>query len=184
MDNGKSNYYRFLEGDNEAFNDIIREYGAHLILFINGYVRNMDIAEDLMEDTFCELVFHKSRLKKEESFKSYLFSIAKNKAVNYLRKSKRLTVISIDECHENLPDEVDIENKVIKNSDYRELYEAMEKLCVEYRQVLYLHYFELMTYDTIAKVMNKNKNQIKNLMYRAKKELEALLKTELKDYEK
>ena len=84
MDNGKSNYYRFLEGDNEAFNDIIREYGAHLILFINGYVRNMDIAEDLMEDTFCELVFHKSRLKKEESFKSYLFAIAKNKAVNYL----------------------------------------------------------------------------------------------------
>ena len=86
MDNGASSYRRFLNGDENAFAEIVEQYGANLFFFINGFVRNTVVAEDLMEETFCDLIFYKHRYKGKSSLKTYLFAIARNKAVTYLKK--------------------------------------------------------------------------------------------------
>ena len=52
MDNGASSYRRFLEGDDDGIVEIIRDYKDGLILFLNRYVNNIHIAEELAEDTF------------------------------------------------------------------------------------------------------------------------------------
>ena len=59
MDNGASSYRRFLNGNENGFVEIVEQYGANLIFFINGFVRNIAVAEDLMEETFCDLIFNK-----------------------------------------------------------------------------------------------------------------------------
>ncbi len=89
MDNGASSYRRFLNGDESGFVEIVEAYGANLIFFINGMVGNITAAEDLMEETFCDLIFYKSRYKGKSSFKTYLFAIARNKAATYLKKNSR-----------------------------------------------------------------------------------------------
>lgn len=89
MDNGASSYRRFLNGDENGFVEIVEQYGASLIFFINGFVGDFAAAEDLMEETFCDLIFHKNRYKGKASFKTYLFAIARNKAVTYLKKRSR-----------------------------------------------------------------------------------------------
>ena len=56
MDNGESSYRRFLDGDDEGFDDIVRTYKDGLILYLNGYVNNIYTAEEVAEDTFFRLL--------------------------------------------------------------------------------------------------------------------------------
>ncbi|MCR5485088.1 MAG: RNA polymerase subunit sigma-24, partial [Clostridiales bacterium] len=85
MDNGASSYRRFLEGDNDAFTEIVKLYRENLIFFINRYVHDLDSAEDISEDVFVELLVHKHRYNFKTSFKTYLFSIARHKAIDHVR---------------------------------------------------------------------------------------------------
>ena len=89
QDIGESSYRQYLDGDKDKFKVLVEYYGANLIYFINGYVKNIFVAEDLMEETFCDLVYYKHRYKGKSSFKTYLFSIARNKAVDYLKSKER-----------------------------------------------------------------------------------------------
>ena len=61
MDNGASSYRRFLDGDDNGFVEIVRDYKDGLILFLDSFVRNLSIAEDLAEDTFVKLGIKKPR---------------------------------------------------------------------------------------------------------------------------
>ena len=59
MDNGASSYRRFLSGDKEGLAEIVREYSDGLILYINSFVQNICISEELMEDVFVEIALRK-----------------------------------------------------------------------------------------------------------------------------
>ena len=61
MDNGACSYRRFLEGDDAGFVEIIRDYKDGLTLYLNGFAKNMDTAEEWMEDTFFKLVVKKPK---------------------------------------------------------------------------------------------------------------------------
>ena len=61
MDNGASSYRRFLNGDDKGLENIVRNYKDGLILYLNGFVNNVYIAEDLMEETFFKLIIKKPR---------------------------------------------------------------------------------------------------------------------------
>ena len=93
MDNGASSYRRFLEGDESGLENIVKMYGDNLMLFINSFVNNLTLAEDIMEDVFMELIVKKHKFKEESTFKTYLFKIGRNKAFNVLKKNKRCTYI-------------------------------------------------------------------------------------------
>lgn len=177
-DFGEITYYQYLNGDKEKFKVLIEYYGANLIYFINSYVNNIDIAEDLMEETFCDLIYYKSRFRKKSSFKTYLFSIARNKSIDYLKKSKINVISSFDEIEENISEDSDLEEMVVRNEQHRQLYKSLAQIHDEYRSVLYLFYFENMSYDEISKVMRKTNKQIKNLMYRAKQALKNIMEKE------
>ncbi len=183
MDNGAISYRRYLDGDENGLVEIVELYGASLMLFIHRYVHNLDIAEDLMEDTFCELIFHKSRYRGKSSFKTYLFSIARNKAVDYIRKERRFKKVPMEQAEYKASDIAELEQRVLKNEDKKQLYDAMNQLNDEYRMVLYLLYFEEMSYDEISHVMKKNNRQIKNLAYRARQSLKSIMKEEGFSYE-
>ena len=61
MDNGESSYRRFLDGDNDAFGEILDLYRENLIFFINRTVNDLAVAEDIAADSFAELIIHKRR---------------------------------------------------------------------------------------------------------------------------
>ncbi len=179
MDNGASSYRRFLEGDESGLVDIVNMYGDSLMLFINSFVSNLSTAEEIMEDVFMELIVKKHNFKEESSFKTYLFKIGRNKAFNFMKKNKRCTYIEDFE----IEDDMKLEENVVKDEEHRHIHEALKLLPKDYKSVLYLIYFEDMSYDEIGKVMRKNNKQIKNLAYRARIALKEKLRKEGFSYE-
>ena len=89
MENGASSYRRFLEGDENGIVEIVRDYKDGLMLYLNGYVRNIHTAEDLTEDTFIRLVAKRPRYSDRYAFKTWLYAIGRNLAIDYLRRQKR-----------------------------------------------------------------------------------------------
>ena len=84
MDNGASSYRRFLDGDDNGIIEIVNNYKDGLILYLNGYVNNIFIAEELTEDTFFRLIIKKPKYSGKSTFKSWLYAIGRNVAVDYI----------------------------------------------------------------------------------------------------
>ncbi len=179
MDNGESAYRRFLDGDEKAFSQVMEIYKDNLIFFINRYVHNLTVAEDISEDVFVELLIHKRRYNFKTSLKTYLFTIARNKSVSYLRKASNKKEHSY-EFIENESDKTNLEDEFIKKEQTRILHLALDKLSEDYRTALHLIYFEDMSYEQAAAVMKKNKKQIENLVYRGKIALRKEMEKEAK----
>lgn len=183
MDNGASSYRRFLEGDSNGLVEIIRDYKDGLILYLNGIVQNLYVAEDLTEDTFVKLVVKKPHFSGKSSFKTWLYAIARNVAIDYLRSSATVKEISVDEYRNMANDEENLEQTYIRSEDKIIVHKALSKLKSEYRQVIYLTFFEGLDNKQAAKVMRKSKRQIENLIYRAKMSLKEQLIKEGFSYE-
>jgi RNA polymerase sigma-70 factor (ECF subfamily) len=164
----------YLDGDDSAFDRIIKEYRENLIFFVMRYVRSVSVAEEIAQDAFVELLIHKHRYNFSCSLKTYLFTIAKNKAINYLRRRKFVSDDEIDPNTES--DERTLAEHVIKNEENEKLYKVLDRLTDDYRNALYLVYIEDLSYEEAGRVMGKNKKQIENLVFRARasarKELE------------
>lgn len=173
-------YNRFIHGEEEAFAEIVAELHQNLVFFINRYVNNLYTAEDLAEDAFAEVLIHPNRFRFDTSFKTYLFTIGRNKAVDYLRKNKKISFSSDEEMSADCEE---FEEEYCRKEADRELYRAINGLHSDYRTVVYLLYFENMSYEEVAKIMHKNKKQISNLSYRAKQTLKEVLLKEGFSYE-
>ncbi len=183
MDIGASSYRRYLDGDDTGIVEIIRNYKDGLTLYINTYVKNIFTAEELMEEVFFKLAVKKPRFNGKSSFKTWLYAIARNIAVDYLRKSSKLSDKPIEDFGNYLSEETSVEFEHLKKEQKIFLLRTMRKLKEEYFQVLYLIYFEDFSNEEAAKIMKKNKRQIENLIYRAKNTLKTELEKEGFEYE-
>ena len=182
MQSGEENYRRFLSGDKEGLSELVRQYRDGLLLYINSIVGNTDTAEELMEDTFVKLYVKKPRFSGKSTFKTWLYSIARFTAVDYLRKSSRLREVSLHEAFQTVSAE-DAERELIKDEDKIALHKALSRLKPEYSQILYLIYFEDFTGAEAAVIMKKTSKQIRDLLYNAKKALRKELEKEGFSYE-
>lgn len=183
MDNGASSYRRYLDGDDTGIVEIIKEYKDGLILYINGYVKNIFIAEDLTEETFFKLASRRPRFAGKSSFKTWLYAIARNVTLDYLRHNSKFVSDSVDEYGIFSAEELNVEREYLIKEQKIMLHRIMRRLKSEYFQILYLIYFESFSNAEAAVIMKKNKRQIENLVYRAKNTLKAELEKEGFEYE-
>lgn len=174
MDNDADRYRRFLNGDDDELVVIIDTYYQGLSLYLNSIVKNICEAEEIMQETFVKLAVKKPKFNGKSTFKTWLYAIARNCAVNYLRKCSRYADRPIDEAFQ-LSDETDIEQQYLIEERKIQLHTAMKKLHPEYAQVLYLKYFEDFDTQAIAEIMKKSKRQVGDLTYRAKNALKLEL---------
>lgn len=180
---GADSYRRFLKGDDSGFISIVQLYKNGLIFFINGYVDNWHAAEELTEDVFFTLAVRRPRYRDDGAFKTWLFTIARNKALNFCKQQSRRRCVPLEEAEANAGETDDFEKAILKKEQTRRLRRAMEKLSPEYREVLHLIYFENMSNDDAARILKKNRRQIENLSYRARKALRRILEQEGFHYE-
>ncbi len=182
MGNGESSYRRFLAGDNEGLYEIICTYQTGLILYLNSYVQNIHTAEDMAESTFVELMIKRPKFSGKSSFKTWLFAIGRNITAKRFRKLAKLSVVPL-ESQEYLADEQNVETDYIKSEQKRLVHQALHSLKLEYRQTLYLIYFEGFNKEEAALIMNKSERQIKDLLFNSKKALQNELERRGFEYE-
>ena len=178
MDNGASSYRRFLDGDDRGIAEIVESYKDGLILYLNGYVNNIFIAEELTEDTFFRLMIKRPRYSGKSTFKSWLYAIGRNVAIDFVRHHSRQLDTPIEELESCLAQEQSLEQSYIKEEGKIAVHKALSKLSVDYRTVLWLVFFEGLSNKEAAIILRKNERQVRNLLYRAKQSLKAKLEEE------
>ena len=178
VDNGASSYRRFLNGDESGISEIVTEYKDGLILYLNSFVGNVIVAEELAEDTFVKLFIKRPRDNLKGSFKTWLYTIGRNVAIDYLRKQSKKSAESLDENSNYLSDKANLESTYIKEEQKITVHRALAGLKPEYRQILWLIYFEDFTVKEAAAIMKKSIHNTETLLYRAKKSLRTKLEKE------
>ena len=178
MDNGASSYRRFLDGEDSALAEIVRDYRDGLMLYLNGIVNNISLAEELTEETLFRIITRKPRFNEKYSFKTWLYTVGRNVAIDYIRHVSKRSCTSFEDLDNCIQDEYDLEKSYIIEEQKIAVHRTLKKLNPEYRQVLWLLYFDGLTNAEAAVVMKKNTRQMKNLVYRAKGALKSELDKE------
>ena len=170
-------YRRYLDGEQKAADLLVEKYGNPLTLCINGYLRDMQEAEDLMIEAFSRIFAKERPITGAGAFQAYLYKTARNLALRHTKK-RRLSILCFEELDFEPQSDVLADTEFSRSERSRQLYNAIEQMKVEYREALYLVYFEEMSYRNAATVMNKSEAQVTKLVYHGKQSLKAILSQE------
>lgn len=174
-------YNRYLDGDNSALEGLLDTYGDALVRFAYCFVGDAAQAEEIAEDAWATLIFRRRRFSESENFRAYLYKIVRNKCIDYLRFHRRKIPLS---DVENVLISSDLQMDTAKKERNQTLYACMQGLAPQYRQALYLVYFEEYKPEQIGAILKKTRKQIYNLLARAKTALrESLEKEGITNYE-
>ena len=175
MDKGAEAYRRYLDGDDGGLTEVIRTYQEGLTRFLCSVTGDWVSAEEVMEDVFFRLAVKKPKFKDKSSFKTWLYAIGRNAALDHVRHASRFADQPVEEYLNDVPAEEDPAGEYLREETKRTLYACIGRLSPDYRQALTLCYFEGLDNAGVAGVMKKNKRQVENLLTRAR----AALKKEL-----
>ena len=168
-------YRQYLSGDETGLDRLMQRYGNSLTLYINGYLHDLHEAEDLMIEVFA-YVFTKKPHIRDGGLKAYLYKAARHMALRH--KSRLHRVFCLEDLSEEPEEKILVEEVIRTKERNRILHLCMSELNQAYREVLYLVYFEDMSYRDAATVMNRSESQITKLVYRGKQSLKAILEQE------
>lgn len=172
MEKDKELYKEFVLGSDLAFEKIMDKYISCVILFVQNYVKRLEIAEEIAQDTFVYLLLNKTDYDFKYSLKTYLFTIAKCRALNYLKREK---IYDYNEEIYNKNAYIEPLSEVESNIDAKL---ALKKLPKDYQAAIYLADVEKLEYKEICKVLNKTLPQVKMLIHRARRKLKEIVMKE------
>jgi RNA polymerase sigma-70 factor (ECF subfamily) len=163
-----------LVGDTESFRLLVQRYQKPVIRMIANLINDRHICEDIAQEVF--LAAYKklpSFDPARSSFSTWLFTIAKNKSINAMKKKK---VLSVSNPPEN-PDFSEPVDSLIQDELYIKLDQALESLGPKHRRALVLAEFENLPYEQIAQIEGVRVGTIKSRINRAKNRLRSALES-------
>lgn len=177
------------QGDHSAMTTLMKRYNKALYYVILKIIRNVDDAEDITVETFVKAFQNLDKFRFEHPFSSWLFRIGTNHCIDFIRRKKRMEVISIEQFmkkndekkpdKEEINDVIDeaqnIEENSIRSQQIEVLRLLINKLPTNYRKVLTLRYFEDMDYQQIADELDIPMGTVKAQLFRAKQLLNELI---------
>ncbi|WP_026904200.1 RNA polymerase sigma-70 factor [Pedobacter glucosidilyticus] len=163
----------------QDFQDLYKDYYQAILGFITSYVKLTDVAEDITQDLFLNLVERENQEITINNIEAYLFTSAKNRALNYLRKLSKE-----EQLRETLYREYDNLQRSIEEDitdlEYQKLFNYyLEKLTTQNGAVFKLCRVEGKTYREAAKVLGITQSAVKKNMVKAMKVLKELLRKDL-----
>lgn len=162
-DSGTILYRKFLAGDANALEELVRIYSDALVRFSYSYVRDFQTAEDIMADTFATLMIKRKNFREIAQFKTYLYKIARNKAIDHLRAQKKVLPLTEQSAHSPSAEE-----DLLLRKREKQIFIHIQNLAPQYAEVLQLHYFAGFSVSDMCKILHKSSKQVYNLLSRAK----------------
>lgn len=176
---------RMTAGDDEAFARLVDLYKLRIYHFIYRKIPNKGDVEDLAQEVFFKVYKSIRKFDQKRSFSTWIFTIANNHCIDYLRK-KRLQAVSLDvplfphsdgkEIRLEIPDEEYEPEQVFERTHAQEeVLKAIDSLPEQYSLVLKLRHLKGYTYEEIGAILDLPLGTIKSRIYRARKELKEML---------
>ena len=162
---------RSVDRDEKAYGMLVQRYQVRLFNFVRSMVRNQELAEDLTQESFVKAYFSLHRLQNPASFKSWLFRIANNNTLDYLRK-KRLPQVDVDEhIRESYVDVASPEKKHVAESRSEHIRNALGKLKPDQRSILVMCDLQGLSYAEISAALNIPFGTVQSRIFYARKKL-------------
>ncbi len=163
---------RVLDGDREAFAELVEQYHRLVCHIAGHYMKNPDEVDDVAQEVFFRSYRALDRYNPEYRFSTWLSGITRNHCLDLLRKNSRVTVVDFDECAWLAADRHTPEEAWLEQEEREELREAVEDLPDNYREVITMYHGEELSYQAMAERMDKPLSIVKNRLMRARRLLE------------
>ena len=163
----------YLNGDDPSFEILLKKYLKPVYNFLFSLVRDAHQAEDLAQITFVKAWKNIRRYDRKKSFKTWLFTIARNSALDYFKKKKTIPFSDFSDATgynplENMPDEQILPDELLEKIDSRgEFEKILEKIPAPYQLILNLRYKEDFSLAEIAGILKTPYNTVKSRHQRA-----------------
>ncbi|CAG9620360.1 RNA polymerase sigma factor [Sutcliffiella rhizosphaerae] len=165
-------------GEEDFYIELMDKYGEELARLSYTYVKDYQIAEDIVQDVFMKLYMNKDKFRGESSYKTYLFRITINCCYDYLRsaaykKSKLLTTLT-----NMFKGAEHTEDLIIKKTENYMVGQEILSLPLKDREIIILYYYKDLSMVEIADLFNISLNTVKSRLFRARTKLKDKLKGE------
>ncbi|HTY38465.1 MAG TPA: sigma-70 family RNA polymerase sigma factor [Bacteroidota bacterium] len=181
---------RALGGDQRAYKKLRQKYHEAIYNLIYRMIRDKDEVEDLTQEAFIKAFMSLSSFNDEFAFSTWLYKIATNNCIDYIRR-KKLQTFSIDKPIESkesdytyeLPDSTyEPDQDLIERQRKKLLEDAINSLPAKYRHVIHLRHVEEKEYQEIATILKLPLGTIKAHIFRAREMLNKYLRDRLRHY--
>lgn len=174
-----------LNNDEQAYGELMKRYKKPVYHMILKMIRNVDDAEDLTIEAFAKAFKNLHRFKKDYTFSTWLFRIATNNTIDFIRK-KKLETFSLNSSFKNDNGDsvnIDVEDhnldpqeEAIKSQKIELVHVFVTKLPPKYQRLVRLRYFQELSYDEIAKELDAPLGTVKAQLHRARELMYDLVK--------
>ena len=180
---------RAQRGDLKAYDELVQRYQERIYATVYHMTSNHEDANDLAQDSFIKAYQALKSFKGGSSFYTWLYRIAVNKTINFLKQRKNRTHMSLNDLDfntENNPDFVALisEKTPRRDAGLKELQEklnaALLKLSEPHRLVVVLHDVQGQSHEEIAEIMDCNIGTVRSRLFYARQQLQSLLADYLK----
>ena len=172
----------YLKGDENSLEILIKHYLKPIYSFVYRYIGNSQDAEDITQEVFVKTWRNLKKFDRNRSFKTWIFSIAKNTCIDALKKKKTIPFSKFaneegkNVLLETLVDPAPLPNELFERADITKMLTSVtEKLSPQYRMVLFLRYNDHFTFREIAEVSGEPLHTVKSRHRRALIQLKKLL---------
>ena len=174
----------FVGGNTSAYETLFDRYQSKIYNYAYNIVGNKEDAKDVAQEAFIKVFEALPNIKGDLNFSAYLYKTAHNKALDELRKKKRLASPDAIETEEDPDLNVSPQKTAMLKAQQVKVREAAMNLSEEYREVLTLREIDDQSYDEIAEVMNIPRNSVGVLLLRARLKFKKVFRMSHVDVEK
>jgi len=180
---------RARDGDLESYDELVKRYQERIYATIYHMTSNHEDANDLAQEAFIKGFHALKSFKGGSSFYTWVYRIAVNKTINFLKQRKNKAQMSLDDLDFNVEHNPDLVALISEKTPRREvnlaelqekLNIAMQKLSEPHRLVVTLHDVQGLSHEEIAKVMECNIGTVRSRLFYARQQLQAYLSDYLK----
>lgn len=168
---------RALNGDANAFEDIVNHYGSLMLRTALMIVGDRDIAEDVVQDAFIQAWHHLPDLREANALRPWLMRIVVNQCISFKRRLARTTAFvrqALSDQETNIMAQVADDHKGRQERDW-DLAHSIESLPMKQRLVIVLHYYNGMTLPEMSQALNMSENTLKKRIQAALANLRRML---------
>src|SRR5438309_8476516 len=176
-------------GELEAYDELVRRYQERIYATVYHMTANHEDANDLAQEAFIKAFQALKSFKGGSSFYTWVYRIAVNKTINFLKQRKNKAQMSLDDIDFNAEHDPDLVALISDKTPRREvnlaelqekLNAAMLKLSEHHRLVVTLHDVQGLSHEEIAKIMDCNIGTVRSRLFYARQQLQAYLSDYLK----
>jgi RNA polymerase sigma factor (sigma-70 family) len=178
-----------VKGDEKAYAELSNKYQKPLYFHIRKMIRETDYVEDLVQDIFMKAFKNLKNYKNDYAFSTWLYRIATNHTIDYLRKKKLHTFsINTDSSDEDqAPIQLEDEDShtdepMIRRQRKNKVHEAIDQLPEKYRLIILKRHIEEKSYQEISEEMDIPLGTVKARIFRARELLYKYMKDSIHDY--